>query len=41
MVVYFDGSRCEQSEVASVVFVTTQGIPIPYSFKLNFFLHKQ
>ena len=36
MVIYFDGSRCEQSGGASVVFITPQGVPIPYSFKLNF-----
>lgn len=36
MVVYFDGSICEQSRGASVVFITPQGVPIPYSFKLNF-----
>ena len=36
MVIYFDGSRCEQSEGVDVIFVTPQGVPIPYSFKLNF-----
>lgn len=36
MVIYFDGSRCEQSEGSDVVSITPQGIPIPYSFKLNF-----
>jgi len=36
MVIYFDGSRCEKSGHAGVVFITTQGVPIPYSFKLNF-----
>jgi len=36
MVIYFDGSICEQSEGPCVMFITPQGVPIPYSFKLNF-----
>lgn len=36
MVIYFDGSRCEQSGGAGIVFITPQGVPIPYYFKLNF-----
>jgi len=35
MVIYFDGSRCEKSGGAGIIFVTPQGVPIPY-FKLNF-----
>lgn len=33
---YFDGSRCEQGGGAKVIFFTLQGVPIPYSFKLDF-----
>ena len=36
MTIQFDGSRCEQGGKAGVVFVTPQGIPIPYSFKLKY-----
>lgn len=32
----FDGSRCEQGGGAEVVFFTSQGVSIPYSFKLDF-----
>ena len=36
MTIHFDGSKCEKGGGASVIFVTPQGIPIPYSFKLDF-----
>jgi len=36
MTIYFDGSKCENKSGAGVIFVTPQGIPIPYSFKLDF-----
>ena len=36
MTIYFNGSKCEKGGGASVIFVTPQGIPLPYSFKLDF-----
>lgn len=33
---YFDGSRCEQGGGAKVIFFMPQGVPILYSFKLDF-----
>jgi len=36
IVIYFDGSRCEKSWGASGFFVTPQGVPIHYYFKLYF-----
>lgn len=36
MVIYFYGSRCDKSGGVGVVFIIPQGVPIPYSFKLNF-----
>lgn len=37
--IHFDGSKCEKGGGSGVIFVTRHGphgIPIPYSFKLNF-----
>lgn len=36
MMMYFDGSRCELGRRVGIIFFTPQGIPIPYSFKLDF-----
>lgn len=36
MMIYFDGSQREKENGVGVIFVTPQGMPIPYSFKLNF-----
>lgn len=36
MIIYFDGSRCEESEGAGVVFVTPQGSPYVTPSKLIF-----
>jgi len=36
MTIYFDGSKCEKGGGVGVIFVTPQGIPLPYSFKLDF-----
>jgi len=36
MTIYFDESKCEKVGGAGVIFVTPQGTPLPYSFKLDF-----
>lgn len=36
MNMYFYGSKCEQGDDARVIFFKPQGVPIPYSFKLDF-----
>lgn len=32
---YFDGSICEQGGGSKDIFITPQGIPIPYSLKID------
>jgi len=36
MIIQFDRPKCEKGGGASVIFITPQGILIPYSFKLDF-----
>jgi len=36
MKIHFDGLKCEKGGGLGVIFITPQGIPIPYSFKLDF-----
>ena len=36
MMMYFDGSKCEQGGGAGVILFIPQGVPIPCSFKLAF-----
>lgn len=36
MIMYFDGSRCEQGCGSRFVFVIPQGVPMPLSFKISF-----
>lgn len=36
MIIYFDDSHCEQMGDVGIIFVTPQGVPIHYLFKLAF-----
>ena len=36
MTIHFDGYKCEKGGGSGVIFITPLGIPIPYSFKLDF-----
>lgn len=36
MMMYFDGSKCEQEGGVGVIFFIPHGVPISYSFKLAF-----
>lgn len=39
MTLYFDGSQCEQGGGVGIIFITPQGVPIPFS--LSYLLSRQ